>query len=93
MSDDKAGGLKDEVVATLKKQTSPEISSLAARVMGGYQPDRSEILRLAASCLSQDEGGRRHTPKPPLIEEARAARAEIIQNPTARFDLPDDDGA
>lgn len=75
MRDDKAGGLKDEAVATLKKQTSPEISSLAARVLGGYDPTRAEVRKLAASCLSQDEGGRVNTPKLPLIAEAREARA------------------
>ena len=37
------------------KQTSPEISSLAARVMAGYEPTREEIMSMAASLVSQDE--------------------------------------
>lgn len=38
----------------MSKQTSPEMSSLAARVLGGYEPSRAEIKSLAASVLSQD---------------------------------------
>jgi len=37
------------------KQTSPELSSLAARVMAGYEPTREEIVSMAASLMSQDE--------------------------------------
>lgn len=39
----------------MSKQTSPEMSSLAGRVMAGYEPTRDEILSMAASLLSQDE--------------------------------------
>lgn len=38
-----------------KKQTSSPVSSLAARVLQGYEPTRREIETLAASALSQDE--------------------------------------
>jgi len=37
------------------KQSSAEMSSLAARVLGGYSPTREEVRSLAASVLSQDE--------------------------------------
>ena len=37
------------------KETSPEMSSLAARVLGGYKPTEGEIKSMAASLLSQDE--------------------------------------
>lgn len=37
------------------KQTSSRISSLAAKVLGGYEPTEAEIRSLAASALSQDE--------------------------------------
>lgn len=39
----------------MTKQTTPRISSLAAKIMGGYQPTTSEVKALAASALSQDE--------------------------------------
>jgi hypothetical protein len=39
----------------MSKQTSSRISSLAARVLAGYEPTREEIEALAASALSQDE--------------------------------------
>ena len=39
-----------------KKQTSDEISSLAAKILQGKKkPTKAEIKRLAASVLSQDE--------------------------------------
>jgi hypothetical protein len=38
-----------------KKQSSPALSSLASRVLNGYEPTRAEIESLAASVLSQDE--------------------------------------
>jgi len=37
------------------KETSPEISTLAGRVMGGYDPTVGEVRSMAASLLSQDE--------------------------------------
>lgn len=37
------------------RETSPEISSLAARVMGGADPTIGEVRSMAASLLSQDE--------------------------------------
>jgi hypothetical protein len=37
------------------KQTSSRISSLSAKVLGGYEPTEAEIKSLAASALSQDE--------------------------------------
>lgn len=37
------------------KQSSPRLSTLAARVLAGYEPTRSEIESLAGSVLSQDE--------------------------------------
>jgi len=39
----------------LKKQSSSELSSLASRVLRGYQPTPEEVKRLAASVLAQDE--------------------------------------
>jgi len=38
-----------------KRQSSPRISSLAARVLAGYVPTEAEVKSLAASVLSQDE--------------------------------------
>ena len=39
-----------------KRETSPEISSLASRVMSGrYDPTIGEVRSMAASLLSQDE--------------------------------------
>ena len=38
-----------------RKQTSPEMSSLAARILNGYVPTRLELLAMAASLLGQDE--------------------------------------
>ena len=37
------------------KETSPEISSLASRVMGGYDPTIGEVRSMTGSLLSQDE--------------------------------------
>jgi hypothetical protein len=37
-----------------RKETSPRISTLAARVLRGYEPTREEIMAMAASLLSQD---------------------------------------
>ena len=37
------------------RQSSATLSSLAARVLSGYQPTLPEIRSLAASVLSQDE--------------------------------------
>ena len=37
------------------KETSSEMSTLAARVMGGYDPTIGEVRSMAASLLSQDE--------------------------------------
>ena len=37
------------------KETSPEMSSLAGRVMGGYDPTIGQVRSMAASLLSQDE--------------------------------------
>ena len=39
----------------MPRQSSDRLSSLAARVLGGYEPTREEIEALAASVLSQDE--------------------------------------
>lgn len=36
------------------KQTSPALSTLAARILRGYEPTRAEIMSMAASLLSQD---------------------------------------
>jgi hypothetical protein len=38
-----------------RKQSSPPVSSLAAKVLAGKPATRSEQLRLAGSVLSQDE--------------------------------------
>lgn len=39
-----------------KKQSSPKVSSLASKVLAGdKKPTKTEIKRLAASVLSQDE--------------------------------------
>ena len=37
------------------KQSSDSLSTLAAKVICGYEPTRAEIRKLAASVLSQDE--------------------------------------
>jgi len=37
------------------KQTTPPVSTLAAKVMKGKKPTPKEVLSLAASVLSQDE--------------------------------------
>ena len=39
----------------MTKQSSPELSSLAGRVLAGHWPNREETLMLAASVLAQDE--------------------------------------
>ena len=46
----------------LRRQSSDELSNLAAKVLNGHEPTRTEILSLAASVLSQDEtpGPREH---------------------------------
>jgi hypothetical protein len=47
-----------------KKQSSDAMSSLAAKIMGGYMPTLREIKRLAACVLSQDEvRGKRESKK------------------------------
>lgn len=51
----------------MPKETSPEMSSLAARVLAGYAPTPEEARSLAASVLSQDE-----TPPPKCETEADA---------------------
>jgi hypothetical protein len=38
-----------------KKQTSDELSKLAAQVLGGKTPTKKEVQSLAGSVLSQDE--------------------------------------
>ena len=40
---------------TAKKQSSPSVSSIAARVLAGAKPTPAEVKTLAASVLSQDE--------------------------------------
>jgi hypothetical protein len=40
--------------SALSKQSSPALSTLAARVLQGYQPTHEEARSLAASVLSQD---------------------------------------
>lgn len=52
----------------MAKQSSPEMSSLAGRVMAGYWPDRQEVLALAACVLSQDET-KGQEPQPPQPED------------------------
>ena len=54
----------------MPKQSSPALSSLAARVMAGYEPSRAEIVSLAASVLSQDE-----TPGQVVADPGRAGEA------------------
>lgn len=44
-----------EVVRVVPAQTSDEVSSLAGRVLNGYNPTPEEARTLAASCLRQDE--------------------------------------
>lgn len=39
----------------MAKQSSAKLSSLAGKVLNGYQPTRDEIEAMAASVLSQDE--------------------------------------
>lgn len=38
-----------------KKQTSPRVSTIAAKVLSGKKPTAAEAKTLAASVLSQDE--------------------------------------
>ena len=55
-----------------KKQSGDSTSTLAAKVLKGKKPTKSEILALAGSVLSQDEtkgkrkppGSNRRKPKP-----------------------------
>lgn len=54
------------------KQTSSRISSLAAKVLGGYEPTEAEIRFLAASALSQDEVKGEATPAPEPQPEVAA---------------------
>lgn len=55
----KFGKAENEVFERLekagKKETSPDVSTLAAHVLNGYNPTREEILQLAGSVLGQDE--------------------------------------
>lgn len=37
------------------KETSAKLSSLAARILNGYEPTREEIVSMAASLMSQDQ--------------------------------------
>jgi hypothetical protein len=40
---------------TAKKQSTPAVSSLAAKVLAGAKPTAAQAKTLAASVLSQDE--------------------------------------
>ena len=74
------------------KETSPEISSLAARVMGGYDPTIGEIRSMIGSVLSQDEtagqggstseGGKKET-----SSEISSLAAKISQNLPSQREL------
>lgn len=67
------------------KETSPEISSLASRVMRGHDPTIGEVRSMAASLLSQDEtpgsggagseGGKKET-----SPEMSSLASEIMRN-------------
>ena len=48
-----------------KKETSDEVSSLAAKILGGKKATRKDALALAGSVLSQDvtKGKRKKTTK------------------------------
>jgi hypothetical protein len=46
-----------------RKQSSSNLSTLAAKVMGGKKPTPTEARRLAASVLSQDEKKGQKPPK------------------------------
>lgn len=46
--------MTDPTGQALNKQSSASLSTLAARVLQGYQPTREETRSLAASVLSQD---------------------------------------
>jgi hypothetical protein len=37
------------------RQTSPRISTIAAKTMNGYKPTAKETLSMAASLVSQDQ--------------------------------------
>ena len=53
------------------KQSSAAMSSLAGRVLGGYETTRDEIEALAASVLSQDETkGQRRDPAPRPLQRS-----------------------
>ena len=41
------------------KQSSPKVSSLAAKVLAGKKPTPAEVKTLAASVLTQDEKPRK----------------------------------
>ena len=75
------------------KETSPEISSLAARVMGGgYDPTIGEIRSMCGSAISQDEtpgqgeaaaeGGKKET-----SSRISSLASEILQNLPSDGDL------
>lgn len=60
-----------------RKQTSPEISTLAGKMMNGKRPTREEELRLAASALSQDETpGQAPRPRSTKALNPRATKAK-----------------
>ncbi len=75
-----------------KKETSPEISSLAGRVMGGYDPTIGEVRSMAGSLLSQDEtpgqggaaseGGKKET-----SSEMSSLASKILQSLPSGEDL------
>ncbi|MCY4558948.1 MAG: hypothetical protein OXF79_21750 [Chloroflexi bacterium] len=67
------------------KETSSAMSSLAGRVMGGYEPTIGEVRSMAASLLSQDEtpgqggaaseGGKKET-----SSEMSSLASEVLRN-------------
>lgn len=62
-----------------RKQSSAQLSSLAARVLNGAEPTPSQITQLAASVLSQDEEPAMKKPSKPEPEA----------NPAPETDAPE----
>jgi hypothetical protein len=68
------------------KQTSSRISSLAAKVLSGYEPTEGEIRSLAASALSQDEV-KGDEPQPEVAAEPVADDHRMLNEPLTDEEL------
>ena len=74
------------------KETSPEMSSLASRVMGGYDPTIVEVRSMAASLLSQDEtpgqgGAASEGDKKETSSEMSSLASKVLRNLPSQEEL------